>query len=408
MSRLAALLPTFLASLALAQSVNVTPGVDLTPAGAANAAEAAKQAPAEVAAPPAAAPAPAVTTPAAPATPAATAETGPDRKAFLFTGALADFSQDAYDRTVERLIAAYERDTGRALKPGKKGKVALKLYTASGAGLATPQALTLAVAAAMEKRGFARADILLLDQQEERLREAGYLPAIRDDKPHEYKGMPVLALDTGKYFDPKPDSIWTYPSPLPSKDIPPNPDNFSFEPDRRERVSQLPIPLMFGVDFWINLPCACDSPATGVSGAIANASILAVGNAKRFADNPANAQKAALDIASIRELNSKWEFSILPLEKYQFIGGPRYDAAFTVSEKQLWLSANPVILDHLMWRRFNTNRKKLGFAEIFPEPAMFVAANSGEIHLGTCRPSELNLVRTDPAPSGDDTPKPKN
>lgn len=302
-----------------------------------------------------------------------------------------------YTTTVEQLISAYERDTGRTLKPGKLGKVALKLYTTSGPGLATPPALTEAVATALEKRGFTRANILLVDQQELRLRECGYLPAIGDTKVSEYKGMPVLALDTGKYFDPKPDSPWTYPSSLPSKDIYPNRDDWNLEPDKRERVSQLPMPLLFGVDFWINLPCACDHPATGVSGALTNATLLAIGNAKRFADNPANAQKATVEIAAIPELKDKWEFTLLPLEKYQFVGGPKFDAAFTVSEKRLWLSANPVILDHLMWRRFNTNRKKLGFAEIVPEPALFNAANAGDIRLGSCRPGDLRLVKVGPA-----------
>ena len=347
------------------------PGIELSATGAANAAAAAQS---------------------------AAKAAGVDPRAYLFEGILPDFSENAYAVAVERLLAAYERDTGRSLKPGKTGKVALKLYTESGPGLATPQALTDAVAAAMVKRGFTPGNIQLVDRREERLRECGYLPAIRDAK-FEYKGMPVLALDTGKYFDPKPDSPWTYPSALPSKEILPDPNEFSLEPDKRERVSPLPMPLLFGCDFWINLPCGSDNPATGVAGALTNATLQAVGNAGRFADNPANAQKAAVEIASIPELKEKWELSILPLQRYQFVGGPKFDAAFTVSEKRLWLSANPIILDHLLWRRFNANRKKLGFAEIQPEPAMFNAANAGDIRLGSCRPADLHLVKVDPEPA---------
>lgn len=317
---------------------------------------------------------------------------GPDSRAFLFENKPEDFSDAAYKVSVESLISSYERETGRALKPGKKGRVGLKLYTNSGGGLATPIALTEAVCLALEKRGFKRADILLVDQQEKRLRESGYLPIIPDGKKLEFRGSPVLALDTGKYFDTKPDSPWTYPSPLPSKDIVPGPDDFSFEPNRLERVSLLPLPLLFDVDFWINLPVACDNGALGVAGALANATLYNVGNARRFWDTPANAQKAVVEIAAIPEIKEKLEFTIMPLERYQVVGGPKFDAAFIVSEKRLWLSANPVILDYLMWKRFNEARVKLKFDPIDPEPGMFVTANSGDIRLGSCRPSELRLV----------------
>lgn len=345
----------------LAQTVAPAPGVALSPVGEKNAA-------------------------------AAVVPAGVDARGLIFEGRVGDFGAEAYAATTESLISGYERETGRAIRPGKLGKVALKICTQAGAGLCTPRPLVEGVAAALVRRGYKRENILLVDQSEDRLREAGYLPAIRADRPAEYRGMPVLALDTGKYFDPKPNSPWTYPSGLPSKEVP-VPDDFSFTADRRDRVSPLPMPLMFEVDFWINLPVGCDHPATGVAGALMNASLYAVGNAKRFADTPANAAKAVVEIAAIPELREKCEFTILPLQKFQFIGGPRFDAAFTVSENRVWLSANPVILDHLLWRRFNDNRKKLGFPLIEPEPPMFVAANSGEVKLGSCRPADLRLVR---------------
>ncbi len=348
--------------------VKPSQGIELSPAGAVNAAEAAK------------------------------IPVAPDARAFLFEARPEDFSEGSYATTVESLLSAYERDAARSLKPGKLGKVALKLYTASGPGLATPKPLADAVVAALEKRGFKRADILLVDQQEKRLRDTGYLPALSDAGKDEYKGSPVLALDSGKYFDPKTESEWTYPSSLPSKDILPNPDDFSMLPDKRERVSPLPLPLLFEVDFWINLPMVCDNGALGVSGALANATLLNVGNARRFWDNPANAQKAAVEIAAIPEFKAKFELTIMPLELYQLVGGPKFDAGFTVSEKRIWLSANPVILDYLMWKRINAGRDAinkrsgLNLPLIEPEPAMFSAANSADIRLGSCRPGDLKLV----------------
>ena len=366
MSRFPLLIPAMfaVATVSAAEVVSASPGIELTPPGASTAEAAAK------------------------------APTAPDPRAFVFEGAPADFSDGAYAATVEAMLAAYERDTARTLKPGKLGKVALKLYTASGPGLSTPKALTDAVVAAMQRRGFTRGNILLVDQQEKTLREAGYLPVVRDEKVTDYKGSPVLALDTGKYFDTKPDTKWTYPEcKLPSKEFQPAPEDFEYKADARDTLSHLPMPLLFGVDFWINLPMACDNATLGVSGALANATLLNVGNARRFWDNPANAQKAVVEIAAIPELKEKMELTILPLEKYQFVGGPKFDAAFTVSEKRIWLSANPVILDYLMWKRFNDNRVKMKFDPISPEPGMFLSANSGDIRLGSCRPSDLRLVQ---------------
>ncbi len=366
MSTRALILPAlFCAALAPAAAVTAAaPGIELTSTGAANAAAAARK-----------------------------PET-PDPRTFLFEGTPADFTESAYAETVEAMLGAYERDTARSLKPGKLGKVALKLYTASGPGLCTPRALTDAVVAALEKRGFKRANILLIDQQELRLREAGYLPVVRDDAVTDYKGSPVLALDTGKYFDAKPDSKWTYPEcKLPSKEFRPAPEDFEFRTDARDTLSHLPMPLLFEVDFWINLPMACDNATIGVSGALANATLLNIGNSRRFWDNPANAQKAVVEIAAIPELKEKMELTLLTLEKYQFVGGPKFDASFTVSEKRMWLSANPVILDYLLWKRFNDNRVKLKFDPIAPEPGMFLSANSGDISLGSCRPADLKLVQ---------------
>lgn len=378
-------------ALLVAETVSPAPaGVELTPSGAANAA--ASESEKKVVAP--ATPSDASSVNAAVAEVVAKVSDKADPRTFLFESQPADFSESTYKAAVESLIASYERETSRALKPGRKGKAGIKLYTGSGAGLATPLALTDAVCAALEKRGFKRDHILLVDQQENRLRESGYLPVIPDGKALLYRGSPVLALDSGKYFDPKPRPDWTYPKcKLPSKEIVPGPDDFSFNSDPRETQSPLPMPLLFDVDFWINLPVACDNATIGVSGALANATLYNVGNASRFWGNPTNAEKAVVEIASIPEIKDKLEFTILPLERYQVVGGPRFDAAFVVSEKRLWLSANPVILDYLMWKRFNDARVKLKFEPIEPEPGMFVTANSGEIRLGSCRPSELHLVR---------------
>lgn len=307
---------------------------------------------------------------------------------FIFECEPKDFSAESYERSVENLLAAYEKNTGRKLVPGEHKKVALKIYTASGRGLETPKDLTRAVRTALENRGFSRENILLVDLSERQLRLAGYLPPFRKKNDFFWEGSPVAALDTGKHYHEK----WFYENNLPTRES--NPGAASeWEDIANERKSFLPIPLLFEVDFWINLPVACDSPVLGVCAALGNATLWNAGNQKRFLDNPANAVHMAVSIATIPELRAKFELSILSLEKYQFIGGPVFNENYTLSEKQIWMSANPVILDFLMWQRMNRARASRGFNPIFPEPPLFSTASKGEYSLGSCMTSELSLVR---------------
>lgn len=342
-------------------------------------------APADAPALPADAPAPANAPVSSPA-PAATPTLPEKQRAFLFDYALAGFSQNDYANAVAALFSSYEKTTGRALVPGAKKKVALKIYTHSGKGLCTPFALTRAVRDELVKRGFSRENILLVDLSEKSLRKTGYLPPFRrgDDR---WEGSPVAALDTGKFYDAK----WFFENPLPSRETF-LPDATSWDAPGNDRKSFLPVPLLFDVDFWINLPVATDSAALGVSGALANATLWNVSNQRRFLDNPANAAVMAVNVAAIPEFRATFELTLLSLEKYQFIGGQKFAAAYTASEKRLWLSANPVVLDYLLWQRMNALRVKRGFDPILPEPPVFAMAGKTAAALGSCVSSEITLV----------------
>jgi len=292
-------------------------------------------------------------------------------KGYAWEYHLQGFSQKDYQAAVEALIVDFERTEGKSLNPGKTGRVGLKVDTFSGGVFATPLALTRAVIAILEERGFAPENIFILDQSTELLRKAGYLPPLSAASEPLFDGVhPVYALDTEGFYG----TEWFYESPLPSVNrwFPLAFDwKQTLKSINEERKSFLPMPLMFGVDFWINLPVVRDDTTLGVRGALANASLGAVSNVRRFADKVTNAPIAVAEIAAIPELRKPWIFTLMSLEKYQFVGGPIYNALYTKVEPRIWLSSNPVVLDYVMFRKINRARVNSRFPTIEPTPVVF-------------------------------------
>lgn len=282
---------------------------------------------------------------------------------------LTDFSEPSYDEAVERLFSDYEREHGaESLRPGPRGTVGLKIYTDSGAGLGTPPALTRAVIEALVRRGFESKRIFLVGLNELRLRETGYLPALSKGGTS-FADHPVFVLDSGRFYD----SEWFYDSPLPARyaaavlrdsALPADVDKDAPDLDRK---SFLATPLFLDADFWINLPVYCDHPVLGVNGALVNATLWNASNTSRFFRSSANAPAAVAEMAAIPELRETWRFTIVSLERYQFIGGPLFHSLYTESERRLWLSADPVLLDALMLDRLNSARKHAGFRPLLSE-----------------------------------------
>ncbi len=275
---------------------------------------------------------------------------------------LPDFGVGSYRVSVEALITAFEEKRGEPLRPGRQGRVGLKIYTHSGPGLKTPPALTLAVAEALERRGFSRGDLFIFDTRESNLRAAGYLPPLSErHRGDVFEGIPVKHLDSPELRDP----LWHYDSPLPEEFTTPLGREL-LRPTREQdaqvtRRSYLASPLIKDVDFWINLPVAVDQFALGFSGVMVNASLWNITNSLRFFGSPVNAPVAVAEINAIPELLDTWAFTILTLESFQYIGGPAFNANYTASEPILWLGVDPVIMDALLLRRINEGRQQRGF-----------------------------------------------
>ncbi|MBC2593096.1 DUF362 domain-containing protein [Ruficoccus amylovorans] len=320
-----------------------------------------------------------------------------DLQSYVWEYPMVRFNYYGYKAGVETLFRAYEHTSDKSLKPGEHGVVGIKIYTASGPGMRTPPNLVRAVVACLEERGFDRKKLFLIDSNAERLRESGYLPR-RDTSPNEFEGIPVYALDSGDYYDKE----WSYDSNLPSRErvaMAASNSRFSYEDDPEERKSYLAYPLISQVDFWINLPMASDNKALGISGALANATLWNISNNTRFLASPANAPVAVAEIAAIPELRETWVFTLQTLERYQFMGGPRFNSLYTGQEPKLWLSANPVAIDYLMWRRIYNGRARERFPVPDRDPQLFEYAQA--VGLGNYKLDQLKLVRLQKAEGSD-------
>lgn len=292
-------------------------------------------------------------------------------------------TESSFFAEVSALISTYEAEMETRLVPGKRGKVGIKVNTRSGRGLSTPLELLRAVIKAFEERGFERQAILILDYSMYGLREAGIVP-VSYTGAVAFEGCPVYALDSELYYD----VGWFYESPLPpSQDQelqfagePGGRDN-AFPGRAKERKSFLPMPLLFDVDFWVNLAVGVDDSALGVDGALANATLWNVSNNQRFLQSEATASAAMAEIAAIPELNERMLLHFVSLSLYQYIGGPQFNSLYTHSEPLLWMSSDPVAIDRLLFDRINTLRRNNGFPEIESLPRQLLFAAS--LGLGT-------------------------
>jgi len=309
--------------------------------------------------------------------------------AFIYA-APEDSSAVDYSAAIPLLLENWEAAYA-PIEPGPTGKVVLKVYTNSGLGLRTPPALVSALADALVSRGFQRDNITIADLDERRLRAAGYLPPLSVGG-KTFDGMPVITLENSKNHL----ADWFYESPLP-----PHPllgvareegEAGELLAGDEDRKSFLPAPLLFDLDFWINLPVAVEHPVLGMSGAIANAGVWSVSNQSRFLSRPVSAASSAVEIAAIPELQRSWLFSILSLETYQIIGGPQFNSHYTHSRPEVILSADPLLIDSYALAAINASRIKRGFETISPKPLFFRYGESLGLGKSELNPERLQSV----------------
>lgn len=302
----------------------------------------------------------------------------PDMKNYIFETRMANFDSKNYRNAVAALFKAYEKSADFSIKKGSKGKVGIKIYTNSGAGISTPKDLLDAVIIELEKRGYSKSDITIVDMVRRKIRAAGFLPKlseIQNGAPDDYNGVKVADIESGKYFDAR----WFYDNPLQPKSMFKNPEAEKdvYNPERRK--SYLPVPLFLSVDFWINLPVVTDMDGLGVCAALGNASIWNMSNNERFLKSPSNASVAAAEVCAIPEMKKSMLFNILSLERGQFVGGSVFNARFTFSEHTLILSSDSVAVDYIAWELINKHRRMHGFEIIEDMPSLLDMSKQLEI-----------------------------
>jgi hypothetical protein len=313
-----------------------------------------------------------------------------DPHSWLWLSKLTDFSDKDYRSAVEAVFADYELRLGRKLAPGPKRHVGLKVMT-EVAGLTTPPGLVRAVVAALEARGYAAADLFIVDQSESKLHAAGFLPLNAVSGEGVFDGVQVIALERGRYYSLK----WSYDSNAPAPDLleqVADHEKYDWKIAPTSRQSLLPVPLLLDVDFWINLPVGVEYGDIGPAGALINATLWTCSNTQRFFQSPDIGAKAIAEIATVPEFARGWALSLLSLERFQCAGGPLFNSLYSDSEPLLLASPNPVMLDKLLWDRINLSRQSRDLPAL-DRPAYLDYASLPDTHLGDDNPKHVYMVR---------------
>lgn len=280
-------------------------------------------------------------------------------------------SDETYTHAVDALFDAFKKL--HPVAPGKTGLIALRVHTSSGPGLCTPQELVLAINDYLIKSGFKRGNILIVGDSENTLRECGYLPKLSQQKHYgsTFNDMPVFWITDEQFHK----ENWVYSISLASDRIFRRAkhwsvnDTFGGLVDYRD--SYLPTLLMFGVDWWIDLPICVGSYEHGVIGGLIQGSVFNVSNHKRFLANPANCALAAAQIAALPELKNKHLCTIVSLKRFQYNDSLIYNENYVRSLPHVLLSDDPVALDNFCLSLINDVKSCYGVRFLHDKPIIF-------------------------------------
>jgi hypothetical protein len=269
---------------------------------------------------------------------------------------------DSYETAVKTILNEPSLSNVILNTPNKRyTRVGLKIYTNSGPGLCTPLALTKEVINNLVELGYQKQNLFILDLDEYRLRESGYLPSL-SIKDNTFYGVTVIPLLSHENLD----SNWFYESPLPKNEKIDNllsidSDRYLLPDNDGDRRSLLPAPLILDADYWINLPVFTDHSNIGLNGALANGTLWNITNNARFLLNSNTGQIGMAEIAAIPEIKEKWILNIGSVAQIQYIGGPEYRSFYTISEGLIIASQNALVMDYFVLRKINEARLKNGF-----------------------------------------------
>ncbi len=270
---------------------------------------------------------------------------------------ISEFNQNNYDIAVESLIKNFEKSNNMSIAPGHKGTIALRIYTYSGPGLCTPPELILALSKSLTNRGFKTENIFIIGDSKYNLLKCGYISSRINSDNATFHNMPVFWIDDEQFYSDQ----WAYKSSLTSTGetiINQNILSGINSTVKQFTKSYLPTMLMFGVDYWINIPTYCGHSQHGVVGSIIQGAIFNISNHKRFLDNPINCAKIAPQIYAIPELSEHCLFSITSLERFQYVDTLSYNENYIQSLPHILLSNDPIALDSLCTKIVNYIKKK--------------------------------------------------
>lgn len=296
-------------------------------------------------------------------------------------------SVDSYRAALEKLVAFSEKKGGFVLSPSVIRRIGIKIETSCAPGLQVSTSLVDGLLLLLKKRGYREDQVFLADQDFQKLKMAGFAKGASDVR--NYRGHRLFCSVDKEFFDPD----WFHDSPMPPTTHDRARFFLRFPTDREKRIeeerrSYLPSLLFLGDVYWINLAVAMDSPPIGIDGASTNLSLGAIDNYQRFLHKPVLGPAATTEILAIPELWQKRAFSILDLSKFQFAGGPAFDAEFVGRDPVLLLGENPISVDYFGLQALTSARKKRGMKPRKSEDVL-IFRYAKELGLGDVKDAKL-------------------